>query len=271
MKILNAIMILILFCTLAFGCPPTPPKPNPQPNPVPVMTVTNTNINTNNNTNNNTNSVYTNQSQAQSQAQAQSQTATGGDASASSAASNNGNGSNNNTTNVEASKIPVNTAYAPSAFPTVPCFKGYSGGAQVAQAGVSFGGGKIDPNCAILETARSLALAGSHPAYCQVMATDKYVKAAYGKNIQKFIDDCMYQPPQPAPEPQPIVQVAPQPMPQIVVVPVTIPTPVPTPVLAPPEYRTNMVVTPPVKKRTVHHLPPNCQNVMQIMCKDGKK
>ena len=88
-----------------------------------------------------------------------------------SSASNNGNGNGNGSNNssfsstVEAPKIPVQTAYAPPAIPTAQCFKGMSGGAQTMAFGASFGGGKIDQNCAILEAARS---APSLLARCKV-------------------------------------------------------------------------------------------------------
>jgi hypothetical protein len=51
--------------------------------------------------------------------------------------------------------------------------------------GGSFGGGKIDGNCAILETAR---LAPSLLAKCKVYITDKYAKAA-----GVTLDDCLQQ------------------------------------------------------------------------------
>ena len=84
----------------------------------------------------------------------------------------------NSTTNVEAPKIPVATAYSPTAIPTVPCFKGIGAGVQTAPFGASFGGGKVDENCAILETARSFALSGSRLAYCKTMLINKYAKKA---------------------------------------------------------------------------------------------
>ena len=299
MKINLLLVSLILASSLAFACPPTPPKPTPPTPPSTTITVdpnisntnqnvsnnTNLNANTNNNsikndvsnTNNNTvksdntntmkdtNIAAANQDQAQKQNQHQSQTATGGDANSNStsAATNNGNGSNNTTTNVAAPKIPVNTAYAPSAFPTVPCFKGYGGGVQVAQAGVSFGGGKIDGNCAILETARSFGVAGSWLAYCKVMLTDKYVKAA-GVTLQDCLD--RYVPTVPEP-----VAVIP-PAPQVSILPIEIPVVktelvvMPMPVVAPPVSIQVPIPAPVVKKHVVHHLPPDCQNVMTVVC-----
>lgn len=104
----------------------------------------------------------------------------------SASAANNGNGSNNTTTetNVEASKIPVATAYAPTVIPTVTCFKGYGAGVQTAPAGVSFGGGKIDENCAILEAARA---AHNLRAFCKVYLTNKYVKKS-GLTLEECLE-----------------------------------------------------------------------------------
>lgn len=103
-----------------------------------------------------------------------------------STATGNGDNSNNSTTTVEAPKIPVPTAYAPTTLPTVPCFKGYGVGAQVAQAGISLGGGKIDANCAILETARSYDMVNEKLAACKVKISNKYSKKA-----GVTLEDCM--------------------------------------------------------------------------------
>lgn len=146
-------------------------------------------------------STATGGNQKQHQNQNQSQTATGGNAtggnasaqggtaSASNNGNGNGNGSNNasysNTTNVAASKIPVATAVAPAVLPANPCFKGFGAAVQTMVIGGSFGGGKIDGNCAILETAR---LAPSLLAKCKVYITDKYAKAA-----GVTLEDCMQQ------------------------------------------------------------------------------
>jgi hypothetical protein len=215
----------------------------------------NTNTNTNTATGGNATSTATatggTATATQNQTQSQSLNNSGN---SSAAASNNGNGSNDTsiTTNVEAPKIPVSTAYAPNAYPTAPCFKGYGAGVQTMPVGISAGGGKVDENCAILETARSLALAGARPAYCQVMATDKYVKKAYGKNIQKFIDDCMYQEPQP-----PVAQ--PQP-------PVQIFVPSGTPAAAVKETPTPVVQAPPAPPVEPEHLVALCTFSKAITC-----
>src|SRR5208282_1459980 len=167
-------------------------------------------------------------------------TATGGNATGgNSNVSNSGNSSNRNTasatnsgnnssstyapvttTTVEAPKIPVATAYAPTPLPTVTCFKGFSGGVQTAPAGISFGGGKIDSNCANLEAARQ---APSTLARCKVNIQNKYVKEA-GVTLADCLADAFVEPPAvpvvsaPPPAPQPIVvTVAPPPIPAPVI------------------------------------------------------
>lgn len=126
--------------------------------------------NSGNSSNTNTNSATGGAGGSASQGQKQTQTAS---------ASNNGNGSNNasysNTENIAAPKIPVETAYAPSIAPTVPCFKGFGGGVQTAPVGLSFGGGRIDANCAVLEASRQ---APSLIARCKVYISNKYVQKA---------------------------------------------------------------------------------------------
>lgn len=97
--------------------------------------------------------------------------------STSSQATNNGNGSNNTSTvtNVAAARIPVNTAVAPPVVPTAPCFKGFGAGVQTPMVGASFGGGKVDQNCAALEASR---MAPNLLARCMIFITTKYAKAA---------------------------------------------------------------------------------------------
>lgn len=136
----------------------------------------------------------------------------------------NGNNSNNyaSSTVVEAPKIPVNTAFAPSQFPTVGCYKTYSGGAQTQAFGISLGGGKIDKNCAILEAA---GRARNILAYCKVYITDKYVHEA-----GVTLEDCMHQEQVAAVLPPPIVAA---PVPQPVLITVQTETNQPAPVTAP--------------------------------------
>lgn len=148
---------------------------------------------TNKNTNNNTATGGQGGAGGQGGSGGQSSSsATGGNQSQSStsSAADNGNGSNNtttnSTTNVEAAPIPVSTAYAPTSIPTVPCFKGYSGGVQTQSVGISLGGGKIDEGCDQREIARSYALLGSKLAACKVMVSNKRsLKAGV------TLDDCM--------------------------------------------------------------------------------
>lgn len=135
-------------------------------------------------------------------------------------ANGNGSNSNNTTNNVEAPKIPVATAYAPSSLPTVQCFKGTSVGAQSAAFGFSFGGGRIDDNCARLEVARSFDLAGERLAACKVKVSNKYAKEA-----GVTLEDCMLQQTVAAP-PAPVT-VAPTPGPQVFILPMAQPQPQP--------------------------------------------
>lgn len=141
-----------------------------------------------------------------------------------------GNSSNEYSSNtlVESAKIPVSTAYAPSTFPTVGCFKGYGAGVQTAPVGVSLGGGKIDENCAILEAA---GRAHNLLAFCKVYVSNKYVKKA-GVTLA----DCLNAP---VTEKVSIVTEQVTPVPQIIVIPVGVTLTQPAPVLT---------VTPSVRK-----------------------
>lgn len=62
--------------------------------------------------------------------------------------------------------------------PTVPCFKGFGAGVQTMAVGGSFGGGKVDENCAALETARVLSGLGYKQAGCLVAVSTKAAKKA---------------------------------------------------------------------------------------------
>jgi hypothetical protein len=185
---------------IAFICVPVTPPTTPSTSGSSANAASNANSTSTASSNSNSSATGGNASSTatggnQKQNQNQSQTATGGNATGGNAsaqggsASNNGNGSNNasysNTTNVAASKIPVASAFAPPVLPANPCFKGFGVGIQTMAVGGSFGGGKIDGNCAILETAR---LAPSLLAKCKVYITDKYAKAA-----GVTLDDCMQQ------------------------------------------------------------------------------
>ena len=160
------------------------------------------------------------------QAQHQSQSLSNSGNSSSSASGNgvgNGNNSDNSVTTINDQRS-VASAYAPSMNATAECFKPYAGGGQGLLFGASFGGGKIDQNCAALEASRQ---APSLIARCKIFLTTKYAKEA-----GVTMEDCMpplrvtvvTAPPVavaiPAPAPQPIT----------VNVPVTI---IPAPVVAP--------------------------------------
>jgi hypothetical protein len=155
-----------------------------------------------------------NSTQGQKQGQGQTQ----------SSSSNNSGGNSSNAytsnTQVDASKIPVATAFAPTTIPTVSCFKGFGAGVQTMPVGASFGGGKIDENCRALQTALH---APNRLTYCKL-----YVNLQDSKKAHITMEDCMAQ------DPQPVVEAPapPQPQqPQVIVVPVSSNAPVaPTPV-----------------------------------------
>jgi hypothetical protein len=177
--------------------------------------------------------------------------------SSTSSATNNGNGSNNasysSTTNIAAPKIPVATAYAPNVYPTATCFKGISAGVQTVPVGFSFGGGKIDENCAILEAARA---AKNRLAFCKVYVSNKYVSRA-GVTLV----DCLLDPQPPAVlETAPVVvpePVAPQPI--IIYVQPTPPVVIPAPevTVAVPQVVEKLRPVGPIKKRVRKPCPAN--------------
>ena len=165
--------------------------------------------------------------QTQGQKQGQSQSSSNNNQSAGGSVSNVGN----SVENIAAPKIPVATADAPPVFSTVNCFKGFSGGAQTAVAGLSFGGGGIDKNCAAERAAQDYLASGNRLAFCKVMVTTKQ-----SKDAGVTLEDCMNVPVRPivtvsapAPVVQPVVQ------PQVVIVEIPMPhetvtvTPAPKP------------------------------------------
>jgi hypothetical protein len=194
---------------LTFQCQPPTPTPT-----------TGTNTNTNNS---NSTSTSTSTSGSTSTATGGNATATGGNSTSNqtqgqkqgqSQSSNNqsagGSVSNvgNSVENIAAPKIPVATADAPPVFSTVNCFKGFSGGAQTAVAGLSFGGGGIDKNCAAERIAQDYYAMGNRLAACKVITNTKASKDA-GVTLQ----DCLNVPVRPivtVPAPVPAVQPAPQ-------------------------------------------------------------
>jgi len=243
-------------------------------------TATNTNSNNNSNSNSNSNSANATGGNASATATGgqggkggnatatQRQTQTQSSASTSSASSNseanstatatgNGNNSNNSVIN---NPQQVATAYAPTVLPTVPCFKGFSGGAQAAFGGISFGGGKIDANCADLEAARQ---APSLLARCKVYVANKYVKAA-----GVTLDDCLSVP---VPSPAPVVIPAPvpQPPPSITInVPAPVVTIIPAPVTPPSPDVAKAAATAAAAK--VHHKGKPCPVVTEDQLQQPK-
>jgi hypothetical protein len=126
--------------------------------------------------------------------------------------------------------------------------------------GGSFGGGKVDQGCDDRELAR--AFSGPQTvASCKILIATKKAKKAgitledclQGQRVEVVVKEV------PAPVVAPTIQ------PVAITVPVTIVNPLP----APPEYRTEVDVVAP-KKKIVHHLPPNCQNVLVRKCTQGK-
>lgn len=153
----------------------------------------------------------------------------------SAAVTNSGNNAAyNSETNIAAPKIPVDTAYAPMPGVTIPCFKGFGAGIQTVPIGGSFGGGKIDQNCAALEAARQ---APSKLARCKVYITNKFVKAA-----GVTLDDCMNATGEPVPT------VVNPPSPISIVLPSNTPV---AAILAPAQYNTEITVTPPTERQLV--------------------
>jgi hypothetical protein len=95
--------------------------------------------------------------------------------------------------------------------------------------GGSISGGKIDKNCAILETARSFASMNARLAYCKTMLIDKYAKKA-----GITLEDCMR---------VPTVILTPTPIPTPVATPQPIVIQVPAAVLPPPQPVQPVVTT----------------------------
>ena len=124
------------------------------------------NKNYNKNTNENTNQQEQQQNQQQSQstenANNASQTTTVGGANL----------------NFEASDNPVNSAYAPTVFPTAPCMGSTTGGAQTGVFGFSIGATWESKDCMMLETARSFEQAGYAEDALAIRCKSKYAKDA---------------------------------------------------------------------------------------------
>jgi hypothetical protein len=244
-------------CEVVKPTPPTPPTTTPSTSTSSASSAANSSSNSNSSSN---------QTQGQKQSQtanggsatssvsksgnstlknvgnssnANTNTATGGNQSQSSSATATGNGDNSNNyenfTNVPRDTA---TAVAPTVLPTVPCFKGIGAGIQGPAFGASFGGGKIDANCAELEASR---LAPSLIARCKVYIMNKYVRAA-----GVTLDDCMHQNTVSVAVAAPVAPPA----------PIIVPAPVVTVNIAPPAVVQAPVAPPSVvvaAKKTVAH------------------
>jgi hypothetical protein len=120
-----------------------------------------------------------------------SSTAAGGNATGGNAAG--GNSSNaltvegdSSSTNYQAPRIPVATAYAPNVMPTALCTLGVSAGAQGVSFGLSFGSSFIDTNCQQLEQVRTTAAvlgdrATAAEMMCSISETYRDARAATGR------------------------------------------------------------------------------------------
>ena len=182
------------------------------------------------------------------QKQTQSQTlSNSGNSTATASGNGVGNGNNsNNYTNTSNTNVPAAaaSAYAPPAFSSATCFKGTSVGASAVAGGISFGGGKIDQNCAELEAARQ---APNLLTFCK-----QYIQVKYVKNAGVTLEDCM-QPKIVAPVVvQPPTRMAPDVQPIVVnVQPVVVPAPVVN-VIAPAPAPSVIVKATPAKPRVPH-------------------
>jgi hypothetical protein len=251
---------------IAFVCEPIPTTPPPSTSGSSANAASNANSTSTSNSSsqaNGGNATSTATGGNQQQKQNQSQTATGGNATGGNASAQggtatasgngvgNGNNSNNysNTTNVSAAAA---SPYAPPSFSTATCFKGFSGGASAVAGGISFGGGKIDQNCAELEAARQ---APNLLVFCE-----QYVKVKYVKAAGVTLEQCMQ------PKPVAITVVAPaivaQAQPIVVnVQPVVVPAPAVN-IIVPAAPAPSVVVKPSVKvprsnnKCVPHECPP---------------
>ena len=174
------------------------------------------------------------------QTQTQSNSSVNSNQSAGGSASNIGN----SVTNVAAPEIPANTAVAPPVFSTANCFKGMSVAGQAGIGGISFGGGKIDSNCAAERIAQDYFAMGNRLAACKVITSTKA-----SKDAGVTLADCMNVP---VPVVRTVVPIVSTPAPAPIKVEITnnIP-PAPAPII----LHEEMTVTAPrpqAKKRVVH-------------------
>ena len=183
------------------------------------------------------------------QKQTQSQTLANSGNSAATASGNgvgNGNNSDNSSTTINEQRS-VASAYSPSMNATAECFKPYSGGGQGLLFGASFGGGKIDENCAMLEASRQ---APSRLARCKIFILNKYAKQG-GVSL----DDCMTVQFVSTPTPMAVVTPpAPQP-----IIPITVNVPAPLVTVIPPPTVAPTPTVAQAAKLVVHKPRPSCK------------
>lgn len=119
-------------------------------------------------------------------------------------ATGNGNGSNNTSTNYEAPKIPVATAYSAALTSGMDtCLGSVSGGAQTQILGLTIGGTKIDKNCVLIKQTALLNSLGHARAACLRMQM-----GAEGAEIKQAMKDAGDECP-PLVTPAPVVTVVP--------------------------------------------------------------
>ena len=193
------------------------------------------------------------------QTQTQSNSSVNSNQSAGGSASNIGN----SVTNVAAPEIPANTAVAPPVFSTANCFKGMSVAGQAGIGGISFGGGKIDSNCAAERIAQDYFAMGNRLAACKVITSTKA-----SKDAGVTMADCMNVP---VPVVRTVVPIVSTPAPAPIKVEITnnIP-PAPAPII----LHEEMTVTAPrpqAKKRVVHRPCPVTEIQNQCAVKTQEK
>ena len=193
------------------------------------------------------------------QTQTQSNSSVNSNQSAGGSASNIGN----SVTNVAAPEIPANTAVAPPVFSTANCFKGMSVAGQAGIGGISFGGGKIDSNCAAERIAQDYFAMGNRLAACKVITSTKA-----SKDAGVTMADCMNVP---VPVVRTVVPIVSTPTPAPIKVEITnnIP-PAPAPII----LHEEMTVTAPrpqAKKRATHRPCPVTEIQNQCAVKTQEK
>src|SRR5271157_207151 len=253
-KIAVAVLVIMLgVASAAFACGPqdctknqtwngTKCIDNPTPTPTPATNTnnaasnssSNSNASANSAANSNSNSSSTSNSGSASTAKVSnsgnsSNTNTntanggaGGSSNQSQTATASNNSSGNSSSYSSTYKAAAETAIAVAPYPTAQCFKGGAVGGQALSFGFSASGGRIDENCAILETARNFDSVGERLAACKVKISNKYAKAA-----GVTLEDCMSVPlapvpvlPAPVPASQPTIIVVPQPAPVAMLPPI---------------------------------------------------